>query len=609
MNDFRKIFPYLKPYMPVLLGALLLLGVAGGLEILLTSLAAPLFDGVLAPQPAGGRVVAHGKFVFVYKVLGLTSQNLLGRLAAALVIITLLKCLCVYLANVWMSYVGQSVTMRLRNVIYQHIIRQSVAFFSATPTGRLMATIISDVDRLQEAVSVTLAEFVREVVLLLALVGYVLYVDWMLTLLALTIAPVALFTTVHLGRRIRRASGHSQEHIAALSSVMQETITGHRIVKAFGMEAAEIRKFLEVTRHLLSSNLRSARIMFASSPLMEFLGVLCFVPLLIYAHQRIAADSRPEALTLGAFSAFLFALFRMYEPIRKLSRIHVQFQQAFAAAARVFDTLASHSEVTDRPGAVPMPPIQRDIVFDNVSFTYKDTSAHVPVLKNIDLKVNVGQIIALVGSSGAGKTTLVNLLPRFYDITGGSLQIDGMDIRHVTLQSLRSQISLVTQETFLFNDTARNNIAYGRPDAAEAEIQDAAKAALAHDFIMQLPQGYDTLIGERGQRLSGGERQRVSIARALLKNAPILILDEATSALDSESEKLVQIALANLIRSRTTFVIAHRLSTIRQADMIVVLDSGQIKEVGTHKVLMDRDGIYRKLYDLQFSVQEFGARG
>ncbi|MBI1745880.1 MAG: ABC transporter ATP-binding protein [Acidobacteria bacterium] len=607
MKDFQKLIPYLKPYFMTLLGALLLLALAGGMEILLTSLVAPLFDDVLTPHLPNHPIAAHGKFLFVYKGLGLTPDNLLARIAGALLLITFCKCLCLYLSNFWMSYVGQSVTMRLRNAVYQHIMRQSVAFFSATPTGRLMSNVISDIDRLQEAVSVTLAEFVREVVLLLALIAYVLYVDWRLTLLSLTIAPLALLTTITLGRRIRRASGQSQEHIAALAGVLQETITGQRIVKAFGMEDVEVRKFLAVTGRLFASNLRAARIMFVSSPLMEFLGVVCFVPLLLYAHQHIATVKGAQLLTLGAFSAFLFALFRMYDPIRKLSRIHVQFQQAFAAAARVFATLETHREVLEQPGAVPLPPIRREIAFENLSFIYDRHTDTAAVLKDINLKVTAGQVVALAGSSGAGKTTFVNLLPRFYDITEGSLSIDGLDIRKVTLSSLRAQISLVTQETFLFNDTARNNILYGRPYALENEVIEAAQAAKAHDFVMQLPQGYDTLIGERGQRLSGGERQRLSIARAILKNSPILILDEATSALDSESEKLVQAALANLMRGRTTFVIAHRLSTIRQADVIVVLEDGEIKEVGSHRFLMAREGIYRKLYDLQFSEQELEA--
>lgn len=600
MKDFRRLFPYLKPYLPLLSFSLVLLTVAGALEVLTTSLAAPIFDGVLAAKGTHA-VVVHKKFNFLYKYLSLNPSNILWKISLALALLTLLKGAGLYFANYFMGYVGQSVIMRLRNILYQHLINQSVGFFTLNATGRLMSRVTNDVERLQEVVSVTLTEFVRESILLLLLVGYIFYIDWRLAGLAMIIAPAALFLTVAFGRKIRRVSSKSQESIADISNVLQETITGNRIVKAFGMEDFETRKFLKATVRLRSENLKSIKIMALSSPAMEFLGVVCFIPLLIYAHSSIVGALGRGALTVGAFSAFLFALFRMYDPIRKLSRIHMQFQQAFAASSRVFDMLDTHIEIKDRPDAVALPRIKSAIEFNNVSFHYDGSNDTVPALRNISLRVQAGRIIAVVGSSGSGKTTLVNLLPRFYDATSGSITIDGRDIRDVTLESLRSQISVVTQETFLFNDTVRNNIAYGRPNVSEQEITQAAMAALAHDFIMQLPQGYDTIIGERGQRLSGGERQRVSIARAILKDAPILILDEATSALDSESEKLVQAALANLIKDRTTFVIAHRLSTIRLADLIVVLEDGEIKEIGTHSDLIHRNGIYHRLYELQFA--------
>jgi subfamily B ATP-binding cassette protein MsbA len=341
--------------------------------------------------------------------------------------------------------------------------------------------------------------------------------------------------------------------------------------------------------------MRAARILFLNSPLMELLGVLSFIPLLYYAHMRIVE----KTLSFGAFGGSLFSLFKMYDPIRKLSRIHVQFQRAFASASRIVELFDTHIEIQDRPEARTLEGVFESIEFKNVSFDYKDASGASLVLKEINLKVRSKQVVALVGSSGSGKTTMVGLLPRFYDATEGAVLIDHVDLREYSQQSLRNQIAIVTQETFLFNDTIRNNILYGNTSASQELVEEAAHAALAHDFIMQFPMQYETMIGERGQRLSGGEKQRISIARAILKNSPILILDEATSALDAESEKLVQQALANLMQNRTTFVIAHRLSTIRRADIIVVLEQGQIEEVGTHDSLMELNGLYSRFFRLQ----------
>jgi subfamily B ATP-binding cassette protein MsbA len=387
----------------------------------------------------------------------------------------------------------------------------------------------------------------------------------------------------------------SREDVANLSDQLQQSITGMRILKAFGMEKHEEAQFAKGASRLFSSNMKAARILFLNSPVMEFLGVLAFVPLLFYAHARISEGT----LTMGMFGGSLFSLFRMYDPIRKLSRMHVQFQRAFASAGRIVELFDTHIEIKDHPNARKLEGISKSIEFRGVGFDYGDSTSPDPVLHHISLSVERRQVIALVGSSGSGKSTLVGLIPRFYDPTSGSILIDSMDIRQFTQSSLRSQIAVVTQETFLFNDTIRNNIAYGDIGAADGRIMKAAQAALAHDFILRFPKQYDTIIGERGQRLSGGERQRISIARAILKNAPILILDEATSALDSESEKLVQQALTNLMRDRTTFVIAHRLSTIRNADLIVVLDRGRIVESGTHDSLVEQDGPYRRFFRLQ----------
>jgi len=483
----------------------------------------------------------------------------------------------------------------LRRDLYRHVLDQSMAFFSLSSTGRLMSRLSSDVEQVQEAVSTTLAELFREVVLLLALVIWIFYIDWKLATIALFIAPAALGLTLTMGKRIRRASLKSRESIATQNDLLQQVITGIRIVKAFGMEDKEGERFHKAAIQLFHNNLRAARILFINSPAMELLGVLSFVPLLFYAHWRISAGT----LTLGLFGGSLFSLFRMYDPIRKLSRMHVQFQRAFASAFRINEIFDTHCEISDKAGAIELQGVPATVEFKDVCFNYRDASGESKVLKNIRLQVWSRQVVAIVGSSGAGKSTMVSLIPRFYDVSSGAILVDGIDLREFTQSSLRRNIAIVTQETFLFNDTIRNNIAYGTAAAPEEEILRAAKAAFAHDFIMRFPMKYETLIGERGQRLSGGERQRISIARALLKNAPLLILDEATSSLDTESEKLVQQALANLMQNRTTFVIAHRLSTIRNADMIVVLDHGEIHEVGNHEELLSRGGLYSHFHRLQ----------
>ena len=594
MNDFRRLFRFIRPYVPVLAFSLLLLLFAGWFEVLTATLVQPLFDDVLVPE-AGASTDVTNKLALVRHYLSLLPGSDIARLSLALLLLTLLKGLFLYYSNYAMSHVGQSIVRDLRNNLFTHVLDQSLAFFSLNSTGRLMSRMSSDVDQVQEAVSTLLADLFREVVLLLSLVILVFYLDWKLAALSLLIGPAAAILTMTMGKKIRLVTVKSREDVANLSDQLQQSITGMRILKAFGMEKYEQMQFAKGASRLFSSNMKAARILFLNSPVMEFLAILAFIPLLFYADARKGAGT----LSMGMFATVLVSLFRMYDPIRKLSRMHVQFSRAFASAGRIMELFDTHIEIKDHPNARKLEGIRESIEFRDVSFDYGDSTSPDPVLHHISLRVERKQVVALVGSSGSGKSTLVGLIPRLYDSTSGSILIDSMDIRQFTQSSLRSQIAVVTQETFLFNDTIRNNIAYGDMGAPEERIVEAAHAALAHDFILRFPKQYETVIGERGQRLSGGERQRISIARAILKNAPILILDEATSALDSESEKWVQQALTNLMQDRTTFIIAHRLSTIRNVDRIIVLDHGRIVESGTHDSLIERDGPYRRFFRLQ----------
>jgi subfamily B ATP-binding cassette protein MsbA len=597
VSVLRTLIRFIRPYLSALILSFGLLVLAGAFEVLTTALVIPLFDKVLAPDQNTSNLGIEklAMLQFLQRCLSLLPGSILSQLAIALVALTLFKGICVYYSNYSMGYVGQSVVTDLRTQLFSHVLNQSMAFFSLNSTGRLMSRMSGDVDQVQEAVSTSLAELFRETVLLVSLISWIFYIDWKLALLSILIAPLALVLTIRMGKRIRFVSVRGREDAATLNDQLQQSITGMRIIKAFGMESHEGKRFRQSSAKLFRSNMKAAAILFLNSPVMEFIGIVTFIPLLYYANARI----HEKTLSLGLFGGSLYSLFRMYDPIRKLSRLHVQFQRALASGSRIMELLETHLEIRDRPDARALDTVRESIEFKNVFFNYIDQNGETRVLRDINLKLERNRVIALVGSSGSGKTTLVGLLPRFYDPTSGSILIDGTDIREYSQSTLRSRMAIVTQETFLFNDTVRNNIAYGDVHASEDRIIEASRAALADDFIMRFPMKYQTVIGERGQRLSGGERQRISIARALLKNAPILVLDEATSALDSESEKLVQQALANLIRDRTTFVIAHRLSTIRNADTILVLDHGRIVESGNHESLMEHDGFYRKLFRLQ----------
>ena len=492
-----------------------------------------------------------------------------------------------------MSYVGQRIVAHLRQQLYDHLQRLPLSFFDRMPTGLLMSRVTNDVNLVQGAVSNALTGLLKDPLTLVGLLAVMFIREWQLSLISMVVLPFAFFPVVKFGRMLRRISTKSQESMGDISVILHETISGSRIVKAFGMEEYEKERFSRENIRYFRYLMKSVMVRALSSPMMEFLGGIAIVVVILYGGYRVIEG----VSTPGEFFSFLGALLLLYEPIKRLSRVNNVVQEGIAAATRIYDILDTSPGIQDQPDAIDLPPIQRELELRNVQFRYDNE----PVLKDINLKVSAGEVIAIVGVSGAGKSTLVDLIPRFYEVSDGAVLIDGINVRNVTMDSLRNQIGIVTQQTILFNDTVRNNIAYGDINKSDGEITAAAKAANGYDFIMKMEQGFDTLIGEQGARLSGGERQRLCIARALLKNAPILILDEATSSLDSEAELEVQKALENLMAGRTTLVIAHRLSTIQNADRIVVISDGRIVEEGRHDELMECDGEYCRLYDMQFA--------
>ena len=492
-----------------------------------------------------------------------------------------------------MSYVGQRIVAHLRQQLYDHLQRLPLSFFDRMPTGLLMSRVTNDVNLVQGAVSNAITGLLKDPLTLVGLLAVMFIRDWQLSLISMVVLPFAFFPVVKFGRMLRRISTKSQESMGDISVILHETISGSRIVKAFGMEEYEKERFSRENIRYFRYLMKSVMVRALSSPMMEFLGGIAIVFVILYGGYRVIEG----VSTPGEFFSFLGALLLLYEPIKRLSRVNNVVQEGIAAATRIYDILDTSPGIQDEPDAIHLPPIQRELELHNVQFRYDNE----PVLKDINLKVSAGEVIAIVGVSGVGKSTLVDLIPRFYEVSDGAVLIDGINVRNVTMDSLRNQIGIVTQQTILFNDTVRNNIAYGDINKGDGEITAAAKAANAYDFIMKMEKGFDTSIGEQGARLSGGERQRLCIARALLKNAPILILDEATSSLDSEAELEVQKALENLMAGRTTLVIAHRLSTIQNADRIVVISDGRIVEEGRHDELMECDGEYCRLYDMQFA--------
>jgi ATP-binding cassette, subfamily B, bacterial MsbA len=575
LHLYLRLLTYIKPHKLRMTAAILAMLAVSGLTALLAYLVKPVLDDVFFGQKEYMLYLLPPLIAFLYAVKGVMS----------------------YTHNYQMSYIGNATVTRMREQLFSSIQRQPLTFFDSEATGTLMSRLTYDVNLLQDSVTRVVTSFFKDSFIVLGLSAVIFYREWRLALLAMAVFPLVVFLIVWLGRRIRRISLQSQVSNAHLYSVLQENLVGQRIVKAFAQEDYEKRHFFHANWEYFRTRMRLNATREISPPAMEILGSIGIAFIIFYGgYAVIKGQSTP-----GTFFSFLAALLMLYQPAKSLSTVQNILQEGLAAATRVFGLMDRESEIKDRPGALSLPTLKKEIVYQGVTFAY---SSGRDVLQDIDLAVARGEIVALVGPSGAGKSTLLNLLPRFYEVTAGAIRIDGQDIREVTLASLRAQIGVVTQQTILFNDTVRYNVVYGRLEASEAEVIAALQAAHAYDFVTAMPQGLDTLIGEQGVRLSGGERQRLAIARALLKDPPILILDEATSSLDSESEREVHQAIDSLIQGRTTLVIAHRLSTVRNAHRIVVLEGGRIVETGTHTSLLNQSGLYRQLYEMQFAQDE-----
>jgi len=598
-EELGRLLRYVLPYKIRLAAGVVCLSVVGLAEGLIALMITPIFDRVLNPQAPDSKLLlirnplTH-QAIYLNSFLPSRIHSVGTLFAIAILTIFIGKGFAEYLGNVLVQHAGIAGVTDLRNEVYAKVIRQPIGFFQNHQTGRLLSTVINDVERVRNTFSEFLALGFRHIFTLFFLLAVLFATSWKMTFGSIILLPMVVLPVRTLGKRIRRATEKIQAGIGELSQILEETVSGNRVVKAFGMEDFEIGKFRASAGRLLRENMRWIRAAVGTSPLMDLLGAVVIVAVLMYARVQI----KTGAMTAGIFVTFVYALFKSYEPVKGLGTVYQQFELAFGATAKVFEYIGSAGEPATEPGMPALPPFSQTVEFDRVSFAYDPET---PILRDISLTARAGEVIAIVGSSGAGKTTLVNLLPRFYPVTSGALRIDGMDVREVTLRSLREQMAIVTQETILFNDTVWNNICYGQPGLPQDRVEAAARAALAHDFILELPQGYQTVLGDRGQRLSGGQRQRIAIARAILKDSPILILDEATSELDSESEMLVQRALSNLMQDRTAFVIAHRLSTIRRADKIIVIEDSKIAETGTHQELLVRGGIYARLYEMQFA--------
>ncbi len=599
------------PYWFNWLPGVVLLACVGALDTFRTLLFQPIFDQVLRPDAPEGPIrlgLKNSRWQFDLRSLiphFIHMHNAWNVVATALVVSTVAKGLCDYLGTYLVNYAGFGMITDLRNHLYEATMRRSSSFFHKHATGTILSTLINDVDRVQVAVSSVIGEFLQQFFTFLVGMVFVIRLGGMLSWSLLLFVPVVITSSRKIGKEVRTRTRTGQDKLAEIQNILHETVTGHRIVKAFNTELWEILRFKSAARRLFKANLRSVRIQSISSPLMDTIGAIAIAMFLFIGRNEI----RHGRMTMGLFAAFILLLFKLYDPVRKFAYFYNSFQQAMGASGSIFTFLEHRDDVREAARPRILARFERAIEFEDVGFSYSNEEGEHQILHNVELQVRAGEVLALVGPSGAGKSTLVNLIPRFFDVTSGRILIDGIDLRELSLTSLRKQVAQVTQETILFNDTVRNNIAYGQPEAKLELVEQAARNALAHEFILQMPQGYDTVIGEKGFRLSGGEKQRLAIARAILKNAPILILDEATSALDAESERLVQEALANLMQNRTVVVIAHRLSTVRRATRIAVLEEGRVTATGPHEELLTTSPTYLRLYQLQFMVADTSGAG
>ena len=573
MKQYLRLLKYLEPYRFRLAAAFVCALLVAGLSAAYAWLVRPVLDGL-----------------FIRK-----DESLLLVLPIAILAVAILKGLFNYGQNYLMNYVGNQVIGDIREQLFSKLVRLPIRFHDTNTSGRLVSRVINDVNQMANAVAGVLKDLFQQGLTFLAMMGVIVYQNWKLAMVSMIVVPLSVVTMVRMGQRLRNLATRGQERMGDMASALQETLAGIRMVKSFGREEEEAKRFRQSNDAFIHTTMKAIQVSSLGSSHMEVIGVLGIAGIIWYGGFLVIHDE----MTPGAFFSFLAAMFMAYTPIRRLSGANNTVQQALAAAERVFDVLDPPTEQEANAGRTDLPSISRSLEFRQVAFRYEGQND--AALTGINLTIRAGEVIAFVGSSGSGKTTLVSLLPRFYDPTGGHILIDGIDLRACTLRSVRGQIGIVSQEVILFDDTVRNNIGYGRQGAMAAEVIQAAQLAYAHEFILRMPEGYDTVIGERGLKLSGGERQRIAIARAILRDPPVLILDEATSALDTQSERMVQMALSNLMKNRTTLVVAHRLSTIQNADRIVVLDRGTVVEVGTHEELLRKGGLYKRLHAMQFA--------
>ncbi len=606
MKEAVRLLGYARRYWLLLLCSVVLMAIFGAMTAIRVLLIKVVLGRVLQPGADAGpeplfKIPLLDKQIYLEQFFPPAIHNIFTMVWITILVVFATRGLCDYFGDYLTNFVGFSAVTDLRNQVFEKVLRHGASFFESTSTGRLMSSVMSDIEKIQTASSDMFADLLRQIFSAVGLLIVIFGTDWRLALFSLTLFPFVLLPTARLGKKIRRTSRKTQDAAGEVNQVLQEAISGHQVVKAFGAEKYEAKRFRAAGDRLLRANLRYVLIQGIPSPFIEFMGAATFIGLLWFGREEI----KNHVLQAESFISFLAALLFLYEPVKRITNLHNIFQQALGASEKVFAYLDEPEEIEDKPGAQNLDVFRGRITFEDVFFRYP--TAKGLQLDGVSLEIRAGEVVALVGSSGAGKTTLASLVPRFRDAISGAVKIDGIDVRDLRLASLRDKISIVAQETFLFNDTVANNIAYGMEKYDRGRLLQASEAALAHEFIGKLPQGYETVIGDRGVKLSGGQRQRLAIARAILKDSPILILDEATSHLDTESEMLVQKALANLMAGRTVIVIAHRISTIRRADKIVVLDRGRIVEIGSHEELIGHGGIYQRLHELQYLDVDAGV--